>query len=123
MIKETKESLLLSDLITEAMLSKKASNIVVLNLQGVENSVCDYFIICSGNSLVHIQTLRDSIIHEVRKAIKEKPWHVEGNEKSEWLLIDYTDVVVHIFLDKTRKFYGIEDLWADAEITSIEDKQ
>ncbi|MDD4142574.1 MAG: ribosome silencing factor [Bacteroidales bacterium] len=123
MIKETKESLLLSDLITEAMLSKKASNIVVLNLQGVENSVCDCFIICSGNSLVHIQTLRDSIIHEVRKAIKEKPWHVEGNEKSEWLLIDYTDVVVHIFLDKTRKFYGIEDLWADAEITSIEDKQ
>ncbi|MDR2084830.1 MAG: ribosome silencing factor [Bacteroidales bacterium] len=122
MSKEKNDAILLSEIIIEAMLSKKAENVIRMDLRDIPNRVCDCFVICSGNSLVQINSIRDAIIEEVRKAVKEKPWHVEGIEKSEWLLLDYSNVVVHIFLESTRKFYNIEDLWADAHIEEFSDE-
>ena len=118
---EKEPSLLLADIIAEIMLSKKANNVIIMNLKKTNNSLCDRFVICHGNSTTQIQTIRDAIIEEVRKAVGEKPWHVEGMNNSEWLLLDYRDVIVHIFLEKTRKFYNIEDLWADSDFTHVED--
>ncbi|MDL2228325.1 ribosome silencing factor [Bacteroidales bacterium OttesenSCG-928-K03] len=122
MSKEKNDAILLSEIIIEAMLSKKAEDVIRMDLREIPNRVCDCFVICSGNSLVQINSIRDAIIEEVRKALKEKPWHVEGIEKSEWLLLDYSNVVVHIFLESKRRFYNIEDLWADARIEKFSDE-
>jgi len=121
MSKEKNDAILLSEIVIEAMLSKKAIDVIRMDLREIHNKVCDCFIICHGNSTVHIASIRDAIIEEVRKAVKEKPWHVEGMEKSEWLLLDYSNVVVHIFLEGTRRFYNLEDLWADAHFEKFSD--
>ena len=120
MVVEKNEAMLLSEIIAKAMVSKKAEHVIRMDLRKIRNRICDCFVVCQGNSAVHIQTIRDAVIDEVRKAVGEKPWHVEGEDKSEWLLVDYANVVVHIFMEKTRKFYNIEDLWADAEITKFD---
>lgn len=112
---------LLANVISEVMLSKKANDVTIMNLQKIDNTICEYFVVCHGNSFSQIQTLRDTIIDEVRKAINEKPWHIEGSGSSEWLLIDYQNVIVHIFLEQARQYYRIEDLWADAEFTYKQD--
>jgi ribosome-associated protein len=107
--------------IIEGMKDNKAKNITVLDLKNVSNSICDYFIICSGDSNTQIDGICTSNLRNVRKELKIKPWHIEGKNISQWVLIDYIDVVVHIFSHELRNYYDLEDLWADAEIIQIQD--
>ncbi len=102
------------------MQEKKAIDITVLDLRNVKNSVADYFVICSGNSDTQLDSIAESIDKEVYDSFKENPWHQEGKQNKEWVLLDYVDVVAHIFKKETRSFYALEDLWGDAGITKIE---
>jgi ribosome-associated protein len=114
-------SLKLSKLIVKGMQEKKANEIILLDLRKVKNAVADFFVICSGNSDKQIDAIADSVDEEVFKGIKENPWHVEGKNNKEWMILDYTNVVAHIFRKDRRSFYALEKLWGDAEITEIED--
>lgn len=97
----------------------KGEDIQLLDLREIENTVCDYFIICTGNSNTQVNAISGSIKKLVSKETKDKPWHVEGETNAEWILVDYVNVVVHIFQKHVRDFYDIESLWGDAKITQI----
>lgn len=101
---------------------KKGSDIVMLNLKKVGSSVADYFIICTGNSDAQIDAIRESIEKEVYKTTGQNPWHVEGLQNKQWVLLDYVDVVVHIFLKDIRAYFALEELWGDADLTYIDDE-
>ena len=98
----------------------KGHDINLLDLRDIENTVCDYFIICNGTSNTHVNAIVGSIQKTVSKAIKDKPWHVEGSENAEWVLMDYVNVVVHVFQKHVREYYDIEGLWGDAKVTLVE---
>lgn len=98
----------------------KGVDINLLDLREIENTVCDYFIICNGTSNTHVNAIVSSIQKTVSRAIKDKPWHVEGSENAEWILMDYVNVVVHVFQKHIREFYDIEGLWGDAKVTIVE---
>tara|TARA_R110002051_G_scaffold49428_3_gene96511 strand:- start:2997 stop:3374 length:378 start_codon:yes stop_codon:yes gene_type:complete len=98
----------------------KGNHINILDLREIENTVCDYFIICDGTSNTHVNAIVNSIQKTVSKGLKDKPWHVEGSDNSEWVLMDYVNVVVHVFQKQTREYYDIEGLWGDAKVTAIE---
>ena len=106
-------------LIIQGMEDIKGEDISILDLRNIENTVCDYFIICDGSSNVQVNSIISSINKVVRRGIKEKPYQIEGMENSEWVLMDYIDVVVHVFKKDKRSFYDIESLWGDATITKI----
>ena len=110
----------LADLVVRGMQDKKASDIVVLNLKELKNAVADYFIICSANSDTQLDAVARSVEEEIEKVTGEIPWQTEGRTNREWVLLDYVDVVVHVFLRDRRKFYALEDLWGDANISYIE---
>lgn len=110
----------LINVILEGIEEVKGNNINILDLRKIENTVCDYFIICNGTSNTHVNAIVGSIQKTVSKSIKDKPWHVEGSENSEWILMDYVNVVVHVFQKHIREFYDIEGLWGDAKVTAIE---
>jgi ribosome-associated protein len=110
----------LSEVVVKGMQEKKATDIVVLDLRKVKNAVADFFIVCSGNSDKQIDAIADSIDEMVFKALKENPWHVEGKNNKEWMLLDYIDVVAHVFRKDRRDFYALERLWGDADITEID---
>lgn len=116
--KEEKNNLV--NLIVMGLEEKKAKDITILDLRELPNAVCQYFVIATGDSTTQVAALSDSVYDMVFKESKEKPWHIEGEQNAEWVLVDYSDVVCHIFLPEVREFYGIEDLWADAQITLIE---
>ncbi|MFT4576037.1 MAG: ribosome-associated protein [Polaribacter sp.] len=97
----------------------KGENIQLLDLREIENTVCDYFIICSGNSNTQVKAISGSIQKNVSKTLKDKPWHIEGEVNSEWVLMDYVNVVVHVFQKQIREHYDIESLWGDAKATLI----
>ena len=97
----------------------EGADIDILDLRELDNTVCDYFIICNGNSNTQVNAITNSIQKVVSKELKDKPWHVEGSENGEWVLMDYVNVVAHIFLSDTREYYGLEDLWGDAKTTRI----
>ncbi len=97
----------------------KGADIDVLDLRDIENTVCDYFVVCNGNSNTQVAAISNSIQRAVSKELQEKPWHVEGLENAEWVLMDYVNIVVHIFQKHVREFYNIESLWGDAKITTI----
>jgi ribosome-associated protein len=109
----------LTALIVKGIQEKKGENIVQMDLKGVDGAVTDYFIICEANSSTQVNAIKDSIEEEVRKASGEKPWHTEGTQNLEWVLIDYVNVVAHIFLPEKREFFNLEGLWADAKTTEI----
>tara|TARA_B100000809_G_C15035940_1_gene493769 strand:+ start:243 stop:611 length:369 start_codon:yes stop_codon:yes gene_type:complete len=98
----------------------KGENIQLLDLREIENTVCDYFIICSGNSNTQVNAISGSVQKLVSKELKDKPWHIEGQGNSEWILMDYVNVAVHVFQKHIRDFYDIESLWGDAKITEIQ---
>lgn len=110
----------LSEVIVKGMQEKKAADIVVMDLRRVKNAVADFFVICSGNSDKQLDAIADSVDDEVYKALKENPWHTEGKNNKEWMLLDYIDVVVHVFRKDKREFYALERLWGDADIVEIE---
>ena len=97
----------------------KGEDIQLLDLREIENTVCDYFIICSGNSNTQVNAISGSIQKVVSKELKDKPWHIEGQSNAEWVLMDYVHVVVHVFQKQVRDYYDIESLWGDAKITKI----
>ncbi len=105
--------------VIDGLLEKKGEDIKVLDMRNLEAAVANYFIICTGNSHPQVDALADSVDEFVKKSTGENPLGIEGRENSEWILIDYSDVVVHIFLPETRTFYKLENLWSDANIQSI----
>ena len=105
--------------IVEGLEDIKGEEILILDLRELENSICDYFVICSGNSNTQVNALAASVEKKVRKSLKEKPWHTEGATNAEWVLLDYVSVAVHIFQKNVREFYDLEGLWGDATITKL----
>ncbi|MBL7898529.1 MAG: ribosome silencing factor [Crocinitomicaceae bacterium] len=101
----------------------KGKDIVILDLTNLSNAVTDYFIIATGDSSTQVEGMASAVVRKTRKELKERPWHEEGVGNSEWILLDYVNVVVHIFFRETREFYNLEDLWADAKRTEIENLQ
>ncbi len=97
----------------------KGEDIQLLDLREIENTVCDYFVICSGNSNTQVNAITGSVQKTVSKELQDKPWHIEGQGNSEWILMDYVNVVVHVFQKQIREYYDIESLWGDAKITEI----
>ena len=98
----------------------KGKEITILDLRDIENTVCDYFVICNGTSNTHVNAIVNSIQKTVSKGIQDKPWHVEGSDNAEWVLLDYVNVVVHVFQKQVREFYDIEGLWGDAKVSMVE---
>lgn len=119
MTKKNSDSDLLISAIIKSLEDAKAIDIQLLDLREIENTVCDYFIICSGTSNTHVNAISAITQKQVSKLTKEKPFSVEGESNSEWVLVDYINVTVHIFQKASREFYDIENLWGDAKITSI----
>jgi ribosome-associated protein len=107
----------LVDAIIDGMQEKKAKNITIINLTEIENCVADFFVICDADSKVHVEAIADSVDEVVEKTTGERPFHAEGYENAEWILMDYINVVVHVFQKEIRDYYNLEALWADAEIT------
>lgn len=98
----------------------KGQEINILDLREIENTVCDYFVVCEGTSNTQVSAIVNSIQKKVSREVKDKPWHVEGEENAEWVLIDYVNVVVHVFQKHIRAYYDIESLWGDAKSTQIQ---
>jgi ribosome-associated protein len=111
----------LTKAIVSGMQEKKAQDIIIMDLRHVKNAVADFFVICSGSSDKQLAAISDSVEEEVSKAIGEDPWHREGRQNKEWMLIDYINVVAHIFRKDKRNFFALEKLWGDAEITEVAD--
>lgn len=109
----------LSEVIVKGMQEKKATDIVVIDLRKVKNAVADFFVVCSGNSDKQVNAISDSVDEEVFKTLEENPWHMEGKNNKEWMLLDYINVVVHIFKKDRRHHYALEKLWGDGVITEI----
>lgn len=106
-------------IVVEGMQEKKALDIVVLDLREIKGAVADFFVICSGNSDTQVEALMGSVAEQVYKTIGEDVWHKEGAMNREWILLDFVDVVAHIFKKDRRKFYGLEELWGDANISFV----
>jgi len=97
----------------------KGLEVSLLDLRDIENTVCSYFVVCTGSSNTHVNAIVGSIKKTVSKELKEKPFQTEGNVNAEWILIDYVNVVVHVFQKQIREYYNIEELWGDAKTTKI----
>ena len=106
-------------IITEGIQEKKGKDIVVADLTEIEDTICKYFVICEGNTPTQLAAITESVYDYVRKETGEKPFGVDGLRNSQWVALDYSDVLVHIFLPETREFYNLENLWADAKLTEI----
>lgn len=117
--KEQTSSLL--DSIVEGMRERKAKNIMIMDLSGIESRVCDFFVICDADSKTHVGSIADSVEDTVLKLTSEKAYHSEGHANSEWILVDYINIVAHVFLREMRDYYNLEALWGDAEVTLITD--
>jgi ribosome-associated protein len=105
--------------VVEGIQEKKGVNISILDLTSIENTITSYFVICEGDSNVHVNAISDSVDDYVREHTGEKPFHIEGRNNALWVLIDYMDVVVHVFQREERNFYGLETLWADGDRQDI----
>lgn len=109
--------------VVSGMEDKKAKDIVIMDLQDIEHAITNYFVICHGTSRPQLEAIADGVIDRTLGKFGAKPWHREGFENAEWILLDYIDVVVHIFRDDRRSFYQLEKLWADAVVTRHESKE
>jgi ribosome-associated protein len=118
-ITEKTESAMLADIVINAIYEKKGEQVVKIDMRPINSPIADFFIVCQGSNRTQVEAIADSIDQEVHKAIGIRPSHLEGRENAEWMLIDYFDVVVHIFQPETRGFYKLESLWADADITEV----
>jgi len=104
--------------IIKGVKSIKGNNIVSLNFKDIENSICDFFIICSGTSNTHVKAIQENVRKKVQKSVKQKPWHIEEDDAANWILMDYSDIILHIFQEETRIFYSLEELWGDTKMIS-----
>ncbi|MCF6296230.1 MAG: ribosome silencing factor [Flavobacteriaceae bacterium] len=119
MTKENSNADQLIVVILDGIENVKGQNTNILDLRELENTVCDYFIICEGTSNTQVNAIVNSIQKKVSKTLKDKPWHIEGSNNAEWVLMDYVNVVVHVFQKHIREYYDIESLWGDAKTIEI----
>lgn len=112
-----------SELIIEAIREKKGHEIVTIDLSGVENSICECFIICHGESVTQVGAIAESIEKKMKEEAGIRAHHVEGLRNSQWVLIDYFDILVHIFQEEFRSFYRLEELWADGKVAKVEEEK
>lgn len=117
--KIAQESTSISELVIHGIQEKKGNDIVRLDLRNIHSSVADYFVVCHAESSTQVKAIAQSVEEEVFKALKLDPWRKEGLQNADWIILDYIDVVVHVFKTDKREFYGIEDLWGDAEMQSF----
>ena len=117
MSKEATNTNLLTKDIVNIIEDAKGKDIGTLDLRNIETAICDFFIVCTGTSNIHVKSIEDKIKKMISKKIGENPLHIEGNKTADWILIDYYDVIIHIFQKQTRDFYKIEEFWGDAKIT------
>ena len=110
----------LIEAVAGALTDKKGVDPVILDFTGIKGALCDAFVICHGTSVTQVEALARHVDETVKKATGLNPSHAEGFENAEWILLDYFDVVVHIFQEERRRFYNLEQLWADAQLTRIE---
>jgi ribosome-associated protein len=119
MVNKKERELQLIDEIILGIENVKGENIHQLDLRELDNTPCDFFIVCSGNSNTQVSAIVNSVQKTVSKSLHEKPFHIEGLDNAEWVLMDYVNVVVHVFQNQIRQYYNIEELWGDAKSTQI----
>lgn len=107
--------------ITEGIQEKKGKGIVIADLTGIDDTICNYFVICQGNTPTQVSSIVDAIEDSTRKGMGVKPFAIDGLRNAEWVALDYADVLVHVFVPEKREFYNLEHLWADAQLTRIPD--
>ena len=107
--------------IVEAITDKKGSRISILDMEGIDTAPASQFVICQGKSTSQVSSIADSVRERLQEKLKTKPYNYDGYKNSQWIVIDYGDVMVHIFLPEYREFYNLEDLWNDAEVTVLPD--
>ena len=112
----------LLETIVSSIESIKGNKIISLNFTKIENSICDFFVICSGTSSTHVRAIHDNVRKKVQKTTKQKPWHVEEDNNANWILMDYSNIILHIFQEETRTFYNLEELWGDAKKTCYKEQ-
>lgn len=120
MVQRVMDAKLLTDIVIQGLTEKKGQDIVRMDLQDVESSITDYFVVCTGTSDRHVQALADAVVEHMKRE-GERPISQEGLQTAHWVLIDYVNVVVHIFQEETRQFYRLESLWGDAAIEHLDD--
>jgi len=119
MIKSISSDNKLLDFILEGVDNVKGEEVTILDLREIDSAVCDFFVICNGTSSTHVNAIVRSVEKTVSKALKERPWHIEGEANGEWVLMDYVDTVVHVFQKHIREYYDLESLWGDAKSISV----
>jgi ribosome-associated protein len=122
MAKKLDETNILLKQIINVIQDVKGKEIISLDLRKIESAICKYFIICTGTSSTHVNSIESNIKKQISQNLGEKPWHTEGNNIGEWVLMDYYDIIVHVFQEKTRKTFNIEDFWGDAKFTNYKDE-
>jgi ribosome-associated protein len=116
---KTQTPVRLKDVALRSIADKKGKNVICLNMTKITSSICDYFVICEGDSSVQVEAIARAVEDGIFEATGEHVYHREGFANAEWILLDYVDIVVHIFQPEIRKFYNLESLWADAETEEI----
>ncbi len=114
-----KEKKLLLDNIINGIKEKKGKNIATIDLKGIPGALCDYFVVCEGNTPPQVASIAESVEHIVKTNTQESPLRVQGHQLAEWIAIDYGDIIVHIFIPELRSFYNIDNLWSDAKTETI----
>ena len=122
MKKKSNGAEVLLESVIKGIFEKKGQNVLKIDLRKLENRITDYFVICHAPSGTQVSAICDSVDDTVRKDASEKPLHIEGLDNCFWVLLDYGNVIVHVFLEEYRKFYSLESLWSDGAIEAIEDK-
>jgi len=121
MAKKIDATNILLENIINAIQDVKGQEIISLDLRKLDTAISKYFVICTGNSNTQVKAIEGSIKKSISKNLEEKPFNVEGSNVGEWILMDYSDIIVHIFQEKTRNFYNIEDFWGDAKFITYKD--
>ena len=119
--KQRKEAEILSQIAVKGIQEKKGKNVTIIDFDGIDGSLFEYYVICTANSPTQVDAITDSIDREIKQATGLNPRKVEGLQNCQWVLLDYFDVVVHVFLEETREFYDLERLWQDGESIDISD--
>lgn len=114
-----KENNRLLDNIINGIQEKKGKNITIIDLKGIAGVICDFFVICEGNTPTQVAAIAESVEHVVKKDTQESPIRVQGQSLAEWIGVDYGDIIVHIFIPEMKSYYNIDNLWSDAKITTI----
>ena len=123
MAKKIDATNILLENIINAIQDVKGKEIISLDLRKIDSAICKYFVICTGTSNTHVNSIESNIKKTISRDLGEKPFHIEGNNVGEWVLMDYSDIIVHVFQQKIRAFYNIEDFWGDAKFKNYKDEE